>query len=90
MEHHEITVRAGAGILPDDLDLLVKGSVSPGVAKRLGLPAGDIEDFIRGSATPRMTKRLGLTMDSAAEELARVYGPGGVAGIILGMLFWNS
>jgi len=87
---HEITTRAGADILSDDLELLVKGRVSPRVAKRIGLPAGDIEDFIRGSATPRMTKRLGLTTGSAAEELAHVYGPSGVAGIILGMLFWNS
>jgi hypothetical protein len=88
MNHFEIANRTG--VLLGDLELLTKGKITAAVAQRLGVTMGDLEDFIQGSVGHVMTKRLGLTTISAAEELARVCGPKGAIGIILGMLFWDT
>jgi len=73
-----------------DLDELVKGKATAGLAMRLGVTQTDIEDFIKGSATHGMTERLGLASASAATELARVCGREGAIGIVMGLLFPGS
>jgi plasmid maintenance system antidote protein VapI len=75
------------GLIPMDLESLVKGKATAGLALKLGVTPSDIEDFINGSATYGMTKRLGLGSASAATELANVFGREGAIGIVVGLLF---
>jgi hypothetical protein len=75
------------GLIPMDLESLVKGKATAGLALKLGVTPSDIEDFINGSATYGMTKRLGLGSASAATELAKVCGREGAIGIVMGLLF---
>jgi hypothetical protein len=75
------------GLIPADLESLLKGKATAGLALKLGVTPSDIEDFINGSATYGMTKRLGLGSVSAATELANVCGREGTIGIVMGLLF---
>jgi len=85
MDH--ITIATCVGLIPMDLDELVKGKATAGLAMKLDVTQTDIEDFIKGSASYGMTKRLGLGSASAATELARVCGREGAIGIVMGLLF---
>jgi len=85
MTHAETAKRVGVSL--SELNDLLKGKASNGLAKRLGIAPSDIESFIRGSASNGMTKRLGLNAAGAARELAKAAGPAGATGIILGLLF---
>ncbi len=78
------------GLIPLDLESLVKGKATAGLALKLGVTPSDIEDFINGSATYGMTKRLGLGNASAATELAKVCGREGAIGIVIGLLLPGS
>jgi len=83
MDH--ITIATCVGLIPMDLDELVKSKATAGLAMKLDVT--QTEDFIKGSASYGMTKRLGLGSASAATELARVCGREGAIGIVMGLLF---
>jgi hypothetical protein len=75
------------GLVPMDLESLVKGKATAALALKLGVTPSDIEGFIKGSASSGMTKRLGLGSANAASELAKVCGRQGAIGIVMGLLF---
>jgi hypothetical protein len=85
MEH--LTTAGCLGLVPMDIEELVKGKATAGLAMKIGVTPTDVEDFIKGSANHGMTKRLGLPTQSAASELAKLCGREGAIGIVMGLLF---
>ena len=82
-----LTTASSLGLVPMDIEELVKGKATAGLAMKIGVTPTDIEDFIKGSANYGMTKRLGLATPSAASELAQIFGREGAIGIVIGLLF---
>jgi hypothetical protein len=85
VKHKEIADRAG--ITLNDLDCLLRGSVTANVANRLGVSIDDVSQFLKGNGTVAMTKRLAFQAQTATSELAHTAGRTGAIGILIGLLF---
>jgi len=84
----EIALRTGVTLA--DIESLVGGNASAGVANRLGVPLLGLEEFLKhGCASAAVAHRIGTSM-AAAEELAREVGREGSVGIVLGLLLGAS
>ena len=84
----EIAVRTGVPLM--DIEDLVSGTVTEGIAARLGVPLLALQEFvIHGQASAKLAHRLGMSMASA-EELARSLGREGAIGLVLGLLLGAS
>ena len=84
MNHIEIANRTGVSL--SELNHLLMGEVSDGIAERLGVAPVDVSSFIRGNPSVRITERLGLATPAAATDLAKAGGQQGATGIIIGLL----
>jgi len=83
-------IAAKAGITPQDLDDLIKGSVNANVATRLGVNIASIEALISGNQSHAIVaSRLGLTMQDV-DDLRLAIGREGAIGLILGLLILGS
>lgn len=75
-----------AGITLSDMESLIQGFASPGIADRLGIPFLSLEQFLgQGYAAAKLAHRMGTSM-AAAEALGNAVGLQGRIGIILGLL----
>jgi len=80
----EIAVRTGVPLM--DIEDLVSGAVTEGIAARLGVPLLALQEFVmHGQASAKLAHRLGMSMASA-EELARSLVREGAIGLVLGLL----
>jgi hypothetical protein len=84
---NSIPIATCVGLIPMDIDSLLQGKATAGLAMKLGVTVGDIELFIKGSASYGITKRLGLASADAATDLAQAVGTQGAIGIVVGLLF---
>ena len=84
----DIALRTGIPLM--DIEDLVQGAVTDGVAERLAVPQLALQEFVaHGQASAKVAHRLGLSMASA-EELAQSLGRDGAIGLILGLLLGSS
>ena len=84
----EIALRTGVTV--EDVESLVRGNASAGIANRLGVPLLGLDEFLKhGYASAALAHRMGTSM-AGAEELAREVGREGAVGIVLGLLLGAS
>ncbi len=87
MKHPTIADRAGVSLA--ELNQLLAGNVSTGIAARLGVTPADVSSLINGRPSNAMTDRLGVATPAAAADLAQSAGQAGAIGIVLGLLISN-
>ena len=88
MSLREIALRAGVTLA--DIESLVRGVATAGVANRLGVPLLGLDEFLKhGYASATVAHRIGTSM-AGAEELGREVGTEGRLGIILGLLLGTT
>ena len=72
------------GVMQSQLEDLLAGKVSIGVASRLGVMQFDVQRFIDGYVSLGMASTLG-TDQSSAQELRNAIGEDGAIGFVIGL-----
>jgi hypothetical protein len=73
------------GVEQADLEKLLAGQASVGIARKLGVIRMDLQRFIGGEVSMSMALTLGM-LKPQAQELRDQVGPEGAIGIIVGRL----
>ena len=78
-------VASSMGVEQSDLEKLLAGQASVGIARKLGVIRMDLQRFIAGDVSMSMALALGM-LKPQAQELRDQLGPEGAIGIIVGRL----
>ena len=79
------SVASSIGVAQSELEKLLAGQASYGIAKKLGVTRMDLQRFITGEVSMSMAYALGM-LPPQAQELRDRMEPEGAVGIIVGSL----